>query len=63
MKAFVESQFGYCPLIWMFHSRGLNNKINRMHERALIITYKDKSSTFPQLLENDNSVSIHHRNV
>ena len=42
-KAFVESQFGYCPLIWMFHSRGLNNKINRIRERALRITYKDKS--------------------
>ena len=25
VKAFVESQFGYCLLIWMFHSRGLNN--------------------------------------
>ena len=23
MKAFIESQFGYCPLIWMFHSRTL----------------------------------------
>ena len=20
MKAFMESQFGYCPLVWMFHS-------------------------------------------
>ena len=20
MKAFIESQFGYCPLVWMFHS-------------------------------------------
>ena len=29
MKAFVESQFSYCPLIWMFHSRGLNNKMYR----------------------------------
>ena len=46
MKAFVESQFGYCPLIWMFHSRGLNNKITRIHERTLRMTYKDKSSTF-----------------
>ena len=53
MKAFVESQFGYCPLIWMFHSRGLNNKINRIHERALRITYKNKSSTFQELLEKD----------
>ena len=42
MKSFIESQFGYCALIWMFHSRGLNNKINRIHERALRITYNDK---------------------
>ena len=26
MKSFVTSQFRYCPLIWMFHSRRLNNK-------------------------------------
>ena len=63
MVAFVESQFRYCPLIWMFHSRGLNNKIYRIHERALRITYKGKSSTFQELLEKGNSVSIHHRNV
>ena len=34
MKAFIESQFGYCPLVWMFHSRTLNNRINNLHERA-----------------------------
>ena len=33
MKSFITSQFGYCPLIWMFHSRTLNNKINSsIHE-------------------------------
>ena len=63
MKTFVESQFGCCPLIWIFHSRGRNNKINCIHERALRITYKDKSSTSQELLEKDNSVSIHHRNI
>ena len=41
MKSFVTSQFGYCPLIWMFHSRRLNNKTNSIHERALKITYQD----------------------
>ena len=25
MKTFVESQFNYCPLIWMFHLRRLDN--------------------------------------
>ena len=37
MKSFTESQFGYCPLIWMFHNRGVNNKINNSHERSLYI--------------------------
>ena len=63
MKSFITSQFRYCPLIWMFHSRGLNNKINSIRERALRITYGDKTSTFQHLLEKDNSVSIHHRNL
>ena len=43
MKAFIESQFNYCPLIWMFHSRTLNNKINRLHERALRIVIFNSS--------------------
>ena len=41
MKVFVNSQFGYCPLIWMFHNRTLNNGINRIHEQALRIVYRD----------------------
>ena len=39
MKAFVISQFNYCPLTWMFHNRTLNNKINKLHERALRLVY------------------------
>ena len=35
IKVFIESQFSYCPLIWILHSRTLNNKINRIHDRAL----------------------------
>ena len=63
MKAYITSQFGYCPLVWMFHSRSLNNKINSLHERALRITYGDRSSSFENLLKKDNSVSIDHRNI
>ena len=63
MKAFIESQFSYCPLIWMFHSRTLNNRINRLHERALRLVYKNSTSTFEELLEKDNSFTVHHRNL
>ena len=63
MNAFIFSQFGYCNLIWMFHNRSLNNKINRIHERSLRIVYSDFSSTFSDLIEKDNSVTIHERNL
>ena len=63
LKAFIESQFGYCPLVWMFHSRTLNNRINRLHERALRLVYEIPSLTFEQLLKKDNSFTIHHRNL
>ena len=63
MKAFTESQFGYCPLVWMIYNQSFNNKINRIHEWALRITYNDKSSSFQNLPEKDNSVIIHHRNI
>ena len=63
MKTFVKSQFSYCPLLCMLHSRTLNDKINRLHERALRIVYSDYKSSFNTLLEKDGSFSIHHRNI
>ena len=63
MKAFITSQFQYCPLIWMFHSRQLNQKINKIQERALRITYKETESTFSELLQKDCAVTIHTKNL
>ena len=62
-KMFVESQFKYCLLIWMFHSCYKNNNINRLHERALQIVYNDYESSFEQLLVKDRSFCIHHQNI
>ena len=63
LKAFIASQFGYCLLIWMFHSRALNHRINRIHERALKLVYKNPTLTFEELLVKDNSFTIHDRNL
>ena len=60
MKAFITSHFN---LIWMFHSRQLNNRINKIQERALRLVYKDNKLTFDDLLKLDNSVTIHQRNI
>ena len=63
MKSFIESQFGYSPLIGLFYSRTLNTKINLLHYRALKYVYQDETSTFEELLTKDKSVTIHHRNI
>ena len=63
MKSFVEAQFRHCPLVWMFHGREINRKINHVHERSLLIVYRDYNSSFKDLLKKDKSVCIHHRNI
>ena len=63
LKTFFDSQFKYCPLTWMFYSRTTNNKINKLHERALRLVYDDYASAFEELLEKDNSFPIHHYNI
>ena len=63
MKSFVISQFNYCPIVWMFCQRRSNNLINKIHERALRIAYNDYESDFETLLQKDNTITIHQRNI
>ena len=63
MNPFFNAQFNYCPFIWMLHGRKNNNKIKHLHERCLRLIYSDKKSSYENLLEKDNSVSIHHKNI
>ena len=35
-------KLNYCSAAWTLHSRSLNDKINRLHECCLGITYHDK---------------------
>ena len=47
----------------MFHRRKLNERINHIHERTVRIVYRDFKSSFQELLIEDNSLNIHHRNL
>ena len=60
-KTFFDSQFKYCSLTRMFYSRTTNNKINKLHERALRLVYGDYVSTCEELL--DNLFTVHHYNL
>ena len=61
MKTFFESEFGYCQLIWMFHNKKVNSKINQFHKLSLKIFYKDYITSFEDLLKKGNSFKIHHK--
>ena len=63
MNVLFKAQFNYGPIISVFRSRSLNDKVNRLLERSLRIIYDDKRSNFEELLVKDNSVLIHHNNI
>ena len=39
-NSFIMSNFGYCPLIWMFCGKTANEEINRIHKRAQLLQFK-----------------------
>ena len=49
--------------MWMFHSRKLNVRINRLHERILPVVYRDSDSSFEELLRRDGSATLNQRNL
>ena len=57
-KSFFEARFKYCPLTCMFYSISVNNKINKLHGRALRIVFYDDNSKFEELLTKDDSLYI-----
>ena len=63
MNLFFDSQFNYCPLLWMSHILKNNTKTNNVHERCLRLICSDKRSSYEELSEKIGSVSIHHRNT
>ena len=63
MKAIIESQFGYFPLVWMFSGRCSNAPINHINEKALETVYCDEISPFEELLEKDRLRTIYQRNI
>lgn len=60
MKSFTYSELRYCLVVWMNHGRKLKYLINKSHQRALMVVYNDKDTTFDELL---NSVKIYLRNL
>ena len=59
INSFINSQFTYCPLIWMFSSKGCYKRINKIHERSLRLILSDYESSFDISLSTLNEKTIH----
>ena len=58
-NSFIKSQFSYCPLIWMFTSKGLDEKINRIHEKSLRLVLNDHQPTLDEILDPLKEKTLH----
>ena len=47
----------------MFCSRSANNKINKLHGRALRMVYDDYNTKFEELLTKDGLFTIHNKTL
>ena len=61
-NTFIDSQFNYAPLIWMFCRKTLYSKIQKIHHRTLKVVYGIGDS-YKNLLLRSNSMSIHQRHL
>ena len=59
--SFINSQFNYCLLIWMFCLNKALHKLNNIHERSLRFILQDYVSKFIKLLVSSNEKSIHQK--
>ena len=59
-STFINSQFNYARLIWMFCRKTLYHKIGKTHHRTLKVICQSEES-YENLLLESSSVSVHQR--
>ena len=62
-NTFVMSKFNYCPLIWMYHGKTSNNRIDHVQKRALRILHNDFNMPFEVLLSRTDERKVHVKNL
>ena len=61
-NAFINSQFNYVPIIWMFCGKQHYEKIKKIHYKSLKVVFQT-DGTYEELLDLSNESSIHQRHL
>ena len=61
--AFINSQFCYVPLIWMFAGKTLMSKVQKIDFRTLQVVYNTYEKYYNELLILNRDISIHQKHL
>ena len=57
-KSFINANFNYCPIVWLFCGKINLNKLEKLQERALATVYCDNSLTYEDMLKKSGQLCI-----
>ena len=58
-NVFINSQFNYTSLVWMFAGKISITKICKIHRRTRQVIHNDYQKSYDELLDINNDVNIH----
>ena len=62
-NSFIDSQFNYAPLIWMFAGKTAINKICKIRYKTLLVVCNNFTDSYDELLSINNDISTHHKHL
>ena len=62
-NSFINSQFNYAPLVWMFAGKTSINKICKTHYRTLQVIHNDYQKSYDELLDINKDIKIHQKHL
>ena len=62
-NVFINSQFNYTSLVWMFAGKISITKICKIHHRTRQVIHNDYQKSYDELLDINNDVNIHQKHL
>ena len=62
-SSFVNSEFNYCAIVWMFCSRKSKLKLENIHKRTLRVVFNEYGKNYKDLLADHDEISIHRKHL
>ena len=62
-SSFVNTQFNYCAIVWMFCSRKSKFRLENIHKRVLRVVYNECEKNYKDLLADHDEISIHQKHL